>query len=228
MSQRKIRAGMVVRCHDGAPLGRVLAVDDEGFVLERRVVVTREHRVHHDEVRSLDEHGIVLIPEHGHPRAPGGHGPGGGLLVLAARTGRAAAPGGTGSTGDALLAPHGGRDGARRGPPHPGGARHRSPSPLRAHVRGGAPQERPCTARRRPRPRFAGRSTTLALDARALGPRGEAAQWTDGAALRDAPARGGELAAGAATRRDILPPLLSGRRHRIPGSCGVGILVPAC
>ncbi|WP_152622158.1 hypothetical protein [Archangium violaceum] len=69
MSRRKIRAGMVVRGHDGSPLGRVLSVDDEGFVLERRVVVTREHRVRHDEVRSMDEHGIVLTPEHGHPRA---------------------------------------------------------------------------------------------------------------------------------------------------------------
>jgi hypothetical protein len=69
MSQRKIRAGMVVRCHNGEPLGRVLSVDDEGFVLERRVVVTREHRMRHDEVQALDEHGVVLTPNHGHPSA---------------------------------------------------------------------------------------------------------------------------------------------------------------
>ncbi|MFY0526168.1 hypothetical protein ACN28I_24485 [Archangium gephyra] len=69
MSQSKIRAGMVVRGHDGEPLGRVIAVDDEGFVLERRVVVTREHRVRLDEVQALDEHGVLLTPEHGHPRA---------------------------------------------------------------------------------------------------------------------------------------------------------------
>lgn len=69
MSQPKIHAGMVVRGHDGEPLGRVISVDDEGFVLERRVIVTREHRVRHEEVRSLDEHGVVLGPEHGHPRA---------------------------------------------------------------------------------------------------------------------------------------------------------------
>ncbi|HEX5747221.1 MAG TPA: hypothetical protein VFZ09_13340 [Archangium sp.] len=69
MSQRKIRAGMVVRGHTGEPLGRVLSVDDEGFVLERRVVVTREHRVRLDEVQALDEHGVVLTPDHGHPSA---------------------------------------------------------------------------------------------------------------------------------------------------------------
>lgn len=69
MSPSKIRAGMVVRCHDGEPLGRVISVDDEGFVLERRVVVTREHRVRLAEVQALDEHGVVLTPEHGHPRA---------------------------------------------------------------------------------------------------------------------------------------------------------------
>ncbi|MCY1073923.1 hypothetical protein [Archangium lansingense] len=69
MSQRKIQAGMVVRSHDGEPLGRVISVDDECFVLERRVVVTREHRVSLEDVKSLDEHGIVLGPEHGHPRA---------------------------------------------------------------------------------------------------------------------------------------------------------------
>jgi hypothetical protein len=69
MSSSKIRAGMVVRGHDGEPLGRVIAVDDEGFVLERRVVVTREHRVRLDEVQALDEHGVVLTPAHGHPRA---------------------------------------------------------------------------------------------------------------------------------------------------------------
>jgi hypothetical protein len=69
MSQSKIRAGMVVRGHDGEPLGRVIAVDDEGFVLERRVVVTREHRVRLEEVQALDEHGVLLTPEHGHPRA---------------------------------------------------------------------------------------------------------------------------------------------------------------
>lgn len=69
MSQPKIRAGMVVRGHDGEPLGRVIAVDDEGFVLERRIVVTREHRVRLEEVRSLDENGVVLGPEHGHPSA---------------------------------------------------------------------------------------------------------------------------------------------------------------
>jgi len=60
---------MVVRCHNGEPLGRVLSVDDEGFVLERRVVVTREHRVRLDEVQALDEHGVVLTPDHGHPSA---------------------------------------------------------------------------------------------------------------------------------------------------------------
>ncbi|WP_375770364.1 hypothetical protein NR798_05570 [Archangium gephyra] len=69
MSRTRIRAGMVVRCHDGEPLGRVIAVDDEGFVLERRVVVTREHRVRLEEVQALDEHGVVLTPEHGHPKA---------------------------------------------------------------------------------------------------------------------------------------------------------------
>ena len=69
MSQSKIRAGMVVRGHDGEPLGRVISVDDEGFVLERRVVVTREHRVRLDEVQALDEHGVLLTPGHGHPRA---------------------------------------------------------------------------------------------------------------------------------------------------------------
>ena len=68
-SPSKIRAGMVVRCHSGEPLGRVLSVDDEGFVLERRVVVTREHRVRLDEVQALDEHGVVLTPDHGHPSA---------------------------------------------------------------------------------------------------------------------------------------------------------------
>ncbi|HZI08565.1 MAG TPA: hypothetical protein VEZ71_31400, partial [Archangium sp.] len=69
MSQSKIRAGMVVRGQDGEPLGRVISVDDEGFVLERRVVVTREHRVRLDEVQALDEHGVLLTPGHGHPRA---------------------------------------------------------------------------------------------------------------------------------------------------------------
>ena len=69
MSQPKIHTGMVVRCHDGEPLGRVISVDDEGFVLERRVVVTREHRVRLEDVQALDEHGVVLTPAHGHPKA---------------------------------------------------------------------------------------------------------------------------------------------------------------
>lgn len=68
MSQPKIHAGMVVRSRDGEPLGRVISVDDEGFVLERRVVVTREHRMRFDEVHAMDEHGVVLTQEHTSPR----------------------------------------------------------------------------------------------------------------------------------------------------------------
>lgn len=68
MSQPKIHAGMIVRSHDGEPLGRVLSVDDEGFVLERRIVVTREHRMRLDEVHTTDEHGVVLTREHASPR----------------------------------------------------------------------------------------------------------------------------------------------------------------
>lgn len=68
MSQPKIHAGMVVRSRDGEPLGRVISVDDEGFVLERRVVVTREHRMRFDEVHALDEQGVVLTQAHASPR----------------------------------------------------------------------------------------------------------------------------------------------------------------
>jgi hypothetical protein len=68
MSQLKIRAGMVVRGSDGEPLGRVLSVDDGGFVLERRVVVMREHRMRLEDVQAIDEHGVVLGPEQAHPR----------------------------------------------------------------------------------------------------------------------------------------------------------------
>jgi hypothetical protein len=68
MSQPKIREGMVVRSRGGEPLGRVIAVDDDGFVLERKVVVMREHRVRLDEVHALDEHGVVLTRERTPPR----------------------------------------------------------------------------------------------------------------------------------------------------------------
>lgn len=68
MSQPKIHVGMIVRSRDGEPLGRVISVDDEGFVLERRVVVTREHRMRFDEVHAMDEHGVVLMQEHASPR----------------------------------------------------------------------------------------------------------------------------------------------------------------
>ena len=68
MSQPKIHAGMIVRSRDGEPLGRVISVDDEGFVLERRVVITREHRMRFDEVHGMDEHGVVLAQEHASPR----------------------------------------------------------------------------------------------------------------------------------------------------------------
>jgi hypothetical protein len=68
MSQPKIHAGMIVRSRDGEPLGRVISVDDEGFVLERRVVVTREHRMRFAEVHAMDEHGVVLTQEHASPR----------------------------------------------------------------------------------------------------------------------------------------------------------------
>jgi hypothetical protein len=68
MSQSRIREGMVVRSRGGEPLGRVISVDGEGFVLEWKVVVTREHRVGLDEVHALDEHGVVLSQERVPPR----------------------------------------------------------------------------------------------------------------------------------------------------------------
>ncbi|PTL80054.1 hypothetical protein [Vitiosangium sp. GDMCC 1.1324] len=68
MSKPKIQTGMVVRGRDGEPLGRVISVDDSGFVLEHRVVITREHRMRFEEIHSLDEHGVVLDPEHVWPR----------------------------------------------------------------------------------------------------------------------------------------------------------------
>jgi hypothetical protein len=68
MSKPEIHAGMIVRSLSGEPLGRVLSVDDDGFVLERRVVVTREHRMRFDEVHAMDEHGVVLTQEHSSPR----------------------------------------------------------------------------------------------------------------------------------------------------------------
>ncbi|WP_257457372.1 hypothetical protein [Archangium lipolyticum] len=63
---KRIRAGMVVKSRAGEPLGRVLSVDDEGFVLERRVVITREHRVRLDEVHELEADGVVIH----HARTP--------------------------------------------------------------------------------------------------------------------------------------------------------------
>jgi hypothetical protein len=67
MSQpKRIRAGMVVKSRAGEPLGRVLSVDDEGFVLERRVVITREHRVRLEEVHALEADGVVIH----HDRTP--------------------------------------------------------------------------------------------------------------------------------------------------------------
>jgi hypothetical protein len=68
MSQPKIRKGMTVRSRGGEPLGRVISVDGESFVLEWRVIVTREHRVGLDEVHELDEHGVVLTQERTPPR----------------------------------------------------------------------------------------------------------------------------------------------------------------
>lgn len=68
MSQPRIHTGMIVRSRDGEPVGRVISVEDDGFVLERRVVVTREHRMRFDEIHAVDEHGIVLDPEHAWPR----------------------------------------------------------------------------------------------------------------------------------------------------------------
>lgn len=69
MSEPKIREGMVVRSQNGEPLGRVISVNDDGFILEHRVVVTREHRVGLDEVHTLDEHGVVITRE----RTPSRH-----------------------------------------------------------------------------------------------------------------------------------------------------------
>lgn len=61
----RIRQGMVVRDREGKPLGRVLAVDDGGFVLERRVVIAREFRVELGDVEAVKEAGVVLarMPE---------------------------------------------------------------------------------------------------------------------------------------------------------------------
>ena len=68
MSEPKIREGMVVRSRSGEPLGRVISVTEDGFVLEHRVVVTREHRVGLDEVHAMDDHGVVLTRERTPPR----------------------------------------------------------------------------------------------------------------------------------------------------------------
>jgi hypothetical protein len=58
---------MVVRSRGGEPLGRVISVDDEGFVLERKVVITREHRVRLDEVHAMEDDGVVLEHDRTHP-----------------------------------------------------------------------------------------------------------------------------------------------------------------
>lgn len=67
-SQQGIHAGMLVRNREGEPVGRVLSVDGDGFVLERRVVVTREHRMRLEEIHAVDEHGIVLEQAPAQPR----------------------------------------------------------------------------------------------------------------------------------------------------------------
>ncbi|QRK14267.1 hypothetical protein JQX13_20560 [Archangium violaceum] len=67
-SQPGIHVGMLVRNRDGEPIGRVLSVDGEGFVLERRIVVTREHRMRLEEIHAVDEHGIVLEQAPAQPR----------------------------------------------------------------------------------------------------------------------------------------------------------------
>jgi hypothetical protein len=57
---REIREGMVVKSRDGEPLGRVIAVDEEGFVLERKVVLSRELRLEHEDVHALEGGSVVL------------------------------------------------------------------------------------------------------------------------------------------------------------------------
>ncbi|WP_395837877.1 hypothetical protein [Archangium violaceum] len=68
LSQPGIHPGMLVRSREGEPLGRVLSVDGDGFVLERRIVVTREHRMRLEEIHAVDEHGIVLEQVSAQPR----------------------------------------------------------------------------------------------------------------------------------------------------------------
>jgi len=61
MPEKKIREGMVVKNREGEPLGRVISVDEEGFVLERKVVISQELRLGLEDVEALGDEEVVLI-----------------------------------------------------------------------------------------------------------------------------------------------------------------------